>query len=109
MATPKKPTEGTPVSAKRGKIKGTASVTPKSETDQAPPVAPETKPGEGEKEYNEAFDAGVEASKRGAPTRPPLGYSLLEVKGWYAGYKSHANPQAGGPVKDIDSGFRKDY
>lgn len=106
MAEKKPTTEEKPVSAKRGKIKGTATVTPK---DEAPALAPETKPGEGQAEYDAAFEAGVLASKRGSPGRPPLGYSQLEVKGWFAGYKHHANPQSGGPVEDIDSGYRKDY
>lgn len=100
------------MSAKRGKVKGTATVKPATDQEAAgsgTPVAPDAKPGEGQGEYEAAFDAGALASKRGTPSRPPLDYSDLEVKGWYAGYKSHANPQSGGPVEDIPEGYRGDY
>ncbi len=72
-------------------------------------VAPAVKAGEGTHEEQAAYEAGNLASKRGAPTRPPLGYSNAEVKAWYRGYKDHANPQKGGPVDGIADGYRKDY
>lgn len=101
--------------AKTGKAKGAGTVTPaKAASEEAAdvqgsPVAPPVKPGEGEREHEAAWEAGLLASKRGTPSRPPLGYSDAEVKAWYAGYKSHANPNSEGRVEDIGSGYRKDY
>lgn len=101
MTESKKAPTGT--AAKRGKIRGTAQVTSKED------LAPLEKPGEGPEEEKLAYEAGQLASKRGTPSRPPLGYSNAEVKAWYAGYKAHANPQTGGPVEGIEGGYRRDY
>lgn len=87
----------TTTGAQRGKVKGEGT------------VAPATKANETDRDLSNAWDAGHLASQRGAPTKPPLGYSDAEVKAWYAGYKAHANPQTGEPVEGITEGYRKDY
>lgn len=86
----------TPTRAETGKVSGTGT------------VAPTEKAG-GEEAISAAWEAGNLASKRGTPTRPPLGYSNAEVKAWYAGYKAHANPQTGTRVEDIEGAYRGSY
>lgn len=64
---------------------------------------------------DQAYEAGYLASQRGTPNRPPLGYTDVEVRAWYAGYKSHANPNSRRSlVKEegdgqAEDGYRKDY
>lgn len=57
----------------------------------------------------QAFNAGYKASQNGTPIRPPAGYTDVEVRAWYAGYKQHANPNSRGSVDGIETGYRKDY
>jgi hypothetical protein len=120
--TTKKTTDEPKKTTKRGtqpgKVKGAATVTPKAE---APP-APE-KPLATEEEVSrqkvgdildQAYEAGYLASQRGTPNRPPLGYTDVEVRAWYAGYKSHANPNSRrslveGEDGQAEGGYRKDY
>lgn len=108
MTEPKK--NPTATGAKKGKVKGSAEVTPKApspeaEDIQGSPVAPPPTTDE----YPDAFQAGYKASQHGTPSRPPLEYSNAEVKAWYRGYKAHANPQTGGPVDGIEGGYRGVY
>lgn len=114
MTDPKKAPTAT--GAKKGKVKGTATTTPKAADQEAQDVqgspVPDTDAARDQVPDGidkEAYQAGYDASKRGTPSLPPLTYSDDEVKAWYRGYKSHANPQNGGPVADIEGGYRGNY
>ena len=59
--------------------------------------------------FDAAYAAGRRASETGAKGVPPAEYNGIEVRAWYEGYKSHANPNAEGQVKGIDKGYRDKY
>jgi hypothetical protein len=123
--TTKKTTDEPKKTTKRGtqpgKVKGAATVTPAAEKppeDQATAKELATEEEVSRQKVgdilNQAYEAGYLASQRGTPNRPPLGYTDVEVRAWYAGYKSHANPNSRrslveGEDGQAEGGYRKDY
>ena len=69
----------------------------------------EEKPADKPQGFGAAYEAGRRASETGAKGVPPAEYNGIEVRAWYEGYKSHANPNAEGQVKGIDKGYRSKY
>lgn len=114
MADPKK--SPTSTGAKRGKTKGTATVTPRAAdvegADAQGSLTPDTNaareaiPAGIDREiYQEGYDASV----NGTPSKPPASYTDEERWAWHVGYQSHANPKNGGPVANIEGGYRGNY